>query len=73
MMSVRAVGVISVISNIMPRELKELYNAFIVEKDIEKARDINARLLPIMQAMFIETNPIPVKEALPHGSDREGI
>ena len=48
----------------MPGELKGLYNAFAVEKDIEKARDINMGLLPIMQAMFVETNPIPVKEAL---------
>jgi 4-hydroxy-tetrahydrodipicolinate synthase len=66
LMSVGAVGVISVLSNIMPRELKRLYTAYIVEKNTSKARDIFARLLPIMQAMFIETNPIPVKEALYH-------
>ncbi|MBA4416857.1 MAG: 4-hydroxy-tetrahydrodipicolinate synthase [Syntrophus sp. (in: bacteria)] len=66
MMSVGAKGVISVLSNIMPRELNELYTAFMKMKDIEKARDINAVLLPIMQAMFVETNPIPVKEALYH-------
>ena len=66
MMSVGATGVISVISNIMPKELKALYEAFMKEKDIEKARDINTGLLPIMQAMFVETNPIPVKEALYH-------
>jgi len=66
LMSVGAVGVISVLSNIVPRELRKLYTAYIVEKNISKARDIFARLLPIMQAMFIETNPIPVKEALYH-------
>jgi 4-hydroxy-tetrahydrodipicolinate synthase len=66
MMSVGAVGVISVISNIMPRELIGLYKAYLEEKDIDKARDINLSLLPIMQAMFVETNPIPVKEALYH-------
>ncbi len=66
MMSVGAVGVISVISNLMPRALKELYKTFLEEKDVEKARDLNVGLLPIMQAMFVETNPIPVKEALYH-------
>ncbi len=64
MMSVGAVGVISVVSNIMPKELKELYRVFLVEKDIGKARDIHTRLMPLFQGMFIETNPIPIKEAL---------
>ncbi|MDD5007994.1 MAG: 4-hydroxy-tetrahydrodipicolinate synthase [Syntrophorhabdaceae bacterium] len=64
MMSVGAVGVISVISNIMPKELKELYRAFAEEEDIKKARDLHTRLMPLFQGMFIETNPIPVKEAL---------
>ena len=66
MMSVGAVGVISVISNIMPKELKAIYKAFAEEKNAEKARDLNAAMLPIMQSMFVETNPIPVKEALYH-------
>jgi 4-hydroxy-tetrahydrodipicolinate synthase len=66
MMSVGAKGVISVLSNAMPVELQELYRAFIKEKDIQKAMDMNARLLPIMQAMFVETNPIPIKETLYH-------
>ena len=64
MMSVGAVGVISVVSNIMPKELKELYRAFAEEEDIKKARDLHTRLMPLFQGMFIETNPIPVKEAL---------
>jgi 4-hydroxy-tetrahydrodipicolinate synthase len=64
MMSVGAVGVISVLSNIMPKELKELYRAFMEKKDVVKARDLHTRLMPLFQGMFIETNPIPVKEAL---------
>lgn len=64
MMSAGAAGVISVVSNILPAELKALYRAFLEEGNIEKARDMNARLMPIFQGMFIETNPIPVKEAL---------
>jgi 4-hydroxy-tetrahydrodipicolinate synthase len=66
MMSVGAVGVVSVLSNIYPKSLKDLYTAFLVEKNIEKACNIHTRLAPLMQAMFIETNPIPVKEALYH-------
>jgi 4-hydroxy-tetrahydrodipicolinate synthase len=64
MMSVGAKGVISVASNIMPKELKDLYQAFLEEREIKKAIDMNARLLPLLQGLFIETNPIPVKEAL---------
>jgi 4-hydroxy-tetrahydrodipicolinate synthase len=66
MMSVGVTGVISVLSNAMPIELQDLYKAFLVEKDIQKAMDMNAKLLPIMQAMFVETNPIPIKETLYH-------
>jgi 4-hydroxy-tetrahydrodipicolinate synthase len=66
MMSVGAMGVISVVSNVMPVELKALYRAFMEEKDIGKAKDLNSGLLPLMQAMFVETNPIPVKETLYH-------
>lgn len=64
MMSVGAVGVISVFSNIMPRELKTLYRAFMVEQDTAKALKVHTKLMPVFQSMFIETNPIPVKEAL---------
>ncbi|HOJ44294.1 MAG TPA: 4-hydroxy-tetrahydrodipicolinate synthase [Syntrophorhabdaceae bacterium] len=64
MMSVGAKGVISVASNIIPEKMIELYRAFLVEKDIQKAIDVHTELMPLMQAMFIETNPIPVKAAL---------
>ncbi|MCX8022950.1 MAG: 4-hydroxy-tetrahydrodipicolinate synthase [Syntrophorhabdaceae bacterium] len=64
MMSTGAKGVISVASNIIPARMKELYRAFLVDRDIEKAMLINGELMPLFQAMFIETNPIPVKEAL---------
>ncbi len=64
MMSAGAVGVVSVLSNMMPAQLKALYKAFMEERDIQKACEMNARLMPLFQGMFIETNPIPVKEAL---------
>lgn len=66
MMSVGAVGVISVVSNILPADMVALHRAFLAERNLEKARDLNARLIPIFQTMFIETNPIPVKESLYH-------
>ncbi|TYQ17922.1 UNVERIFIED_CONTAM: 4-hydroxy-tetrahydrodipicolinate synthase [Acetivibrio alkalicellulosi] len=56
-------GVISVIGNIMPNELVELYES--VEKgDLTKAIDINTKMLPLFQALSFESNPIPVKYAL---------
>jgi 4-hydroxy-tetrahydrodipicolinate synthase len=64
MMSVGAAGVISVLSNIMPRQVKALGQAFLDEKDTEKARLIHTNLMPLFHGLFIETNPVPVKEAL---------
>jgi 4-hydroxy-tetrahydrodipicolinate synthase len=64
MMSVGATGVVSVLSNILIKPLKEMTAAFLKEGDFGKARDIHTDLAQLMQAMFIETNPIPVKEAL---------
>lgn len=56
------VGIISVASNIVPKDVAELANAF--EKgDTAKAEGINAKLLPLVESLFIETNPIPVKVA----------
>jgi len=56
-------GVISVISNLMPRETHELAAAAL-EGDFARAREIHFRLLPLMRALFVESNPIPVKQAL---------
>ena len=63
MIALGAVGVISVVSNVAPREIREmvmLANA----GDMLGARKIHRRLLPLMQVLFIEANPIPVKFAL---------
>jgi len=56
-------GVISVISNIMPREFSQLYQAF-TSGDLEEARRLHYQIYPVIQAIFLETNPIPVKTAL---------
>jgi 4-hydroxy-tetrahydrodipicolinate synthase len=63
MMVVGAVGVISVTANVMPRETAALAAAGLAG-DWEKARELHYRLYPLSKAMFIETNPIPVKTAL---------
>lgn len=56
-------GAISVTANVCPRDMAELFNAW-ERGDIARAREIHYRLEPINKAMFIETNPIPVKTAL---------
>lgn len=56
-------GFISVTANICPKDVANLFN-FWEMGEIEKAREIHFKLEPINKAMFIETNPIPVKTAL---------
>jgi 4-hydroxy-tetrahydrodipicolinate synthase len=55
-------GVIATISNVMPREIHELATAALTG-DFVHAREIHYRMLPLMRALFLETNPIPVKQA----------
>ena len=61
-MSLGGKGVISVAANIAPQPMSEMVNAML-SGDIEKAKEINLRLFPLFEAMFLETNPIPVKRA----------
>lgn len=56
-------GVISVIANILPRETAELAHAAL-DGDWKRARELHYRLFPLARAAFIETNPIPIKEAM---------
>jgi 4-hydroxy-tetrahydrodipicolinate synthase len=62
-MSVGGKGVVSVIANIAPAETKAL-TAAALAGDYVKAREWHHKLLPIMKACFVETNPAPVKTAL---------
>lgn len=57
------VGVISVASNFLPREVSDLSHACL-EGRFEQARELNRRLTPVFKVMFIESNPVPVKAAL---------
>jgi len=63
MMAVGAHGVISVIGNLVPRRFAELVSSA-VAGDFETARRIHFELLPLMSALFTETNPIPIKTAM---------
>ena len=56
-------GVISVTANVAPRLMQEMCSAALVG-DVRKAREINLRLLPLHQRLFVESNPAPVKWAL---------
>ena len=56
-------GVVSVIANIVPRETADLVHAAL-EGDWKRARDLHFRLFPLARAAFLETNPIPIKEAM---------
>ena len=61
-MSLGGKGVISVAANVAPREMSEMVAAML-KGDMEKAKEINIRLFSLFEAMFLETNPIPVKKA----------
>lgn len=56
-------GVISVISNVAPADMAGMVDAF-AAGDLRKARALHYRMSPLIDALFIETNPIPVKAAL---------
>jgi len=62
-LSIGGTGVISVVSNIAPKDVAELVSSF--EKgDILRAQELHYKLLPLVKAVFIETNPIPIKTAM---------
>jgi 4-hydroxy-tetrahydrodipicolinate synthase len=62
-MAVGAQGVISVASNVAPREVATMVRAF-AAGDVKKAMQIHHKLYPLFKDLFVETNPIPVKAAL---------
>jgi len=62
-MAVGAVGVVSVASNFVPREISDLVRTF-SQGDGKRAEEMHRRLLPLFKDLFIEPNPVPVKTAL---------
>ena len=63
LMSVGGKGVVSVVANILPGEVSEMVSSFL-NGELEKSQKMHKSLFPICRAMFIETNPIPVKTAM---------
>jgi 4-hydroxy-tetrahydrodipicolinate synthase len=62
-LSIGGTGVVSVVGNIVPKDMLAMIAAF--EKgDLAKARELHYKLFPLCKAMFLETNPTPVKEAM---------
>lgn len=63
LLSVGGSGVISVLSNIMPKETVEMCDKYFAG-DIKGALDMQLRYMPLINALFCEVNPIPVKAAM---------
>ncbi len=63
LLCVGGMGVISVVSNVVPGDMAGMCNAFFAG-DLKKARELHYKMWPLTEAMFYETNPVPVKTAL---------
>ncbi len=63
LMAVGGRGVISVIANIVPRDVVDMTHAAL-DGDWKRARELHYKLFPLARAAFLETNPIPIKEAM---------
>ncbi|MFA5182719.1 MAG: 4-hydroxy-tetrahydrodipicolinate synthase [Syntrophales bacterium] len=56
-------GIISVVSNVAPADMSALVDAF-EAGDLKKAKELHFKMVPLIDSLFIETNPVPVKAAL---------
>lgn len=63
LMTVGSIGVISVLANICPKETTEMVHAYL-DGDIAKASEMQIKYNRLISSLFIEPNPIPVKEAM---------
>lgn len=68
MLAIGAAGLISVASNLLPKETKEMYS-YVADGNLAAANALQDRLLPVIDACFTEVNPIPVK----YGCDCLGL
>ena len=62
-LSIGGTGIISVVANIVPRDVADLVNEF-DKGNIKKAQELHYKLLSLTKVLFLETNPIPVKTAM---------
>ncbi|NLJ78821.1 MAG: 4-hydroxy-tetrahydrodipicolinate synthase [Tissierellia bacterium] len=63
LLSLGGVGVISVVANILPRDTHDMVSYFL-DGNIENSRELQLKMKPLIDALFIEVNPIPVREAM---------
>lgn len=63
MLALGGKGVISVIANLVPQDMAKMCNAWF-KGNFEKAKQLHHKMFPLIKALFIETNPIPVKTAM---------
>ena len=63
LMAIGGSGVISVLSNLIPESIKALTN-YLKIGNFKAAKDLHYELLPLIKAIFIETNPMPIKAAM---------
>jgi 4-hydroxy-tetrahydrodipicolinate synthase len=63
LLCVGGMGVISVVSNVVPGDMAEMCSAFFAG-NLDRARELHYKMWPLTEAMFYETNPVPVKTAL---------
>ena len=61
-LAIGGAGVISVASNVAPKQVKEVYT-LVKAGNFKRANELQDKLLPLIDALFCEVNPIPVKEA----------
>ena len=62
-LSLGGIGVISVVANIFPREMHNMVMDYLND-NIEKARDMQLKMLELCNALFCDVNPIPIKKAM---------
>ena len=62
-MAIGGVGIISVVANIIPKDVADMCSAF-DKGNLKKAETLHYGMLDLVKAMFVETNPIPVKTAM---------
>ena len=63
LLSIGAKGVISVLSNLLPKETHQLCQ-LCLDGNLEESRRLQLKLLPLIHALFSDVNPIPIKEAM---------
>ncbi len=63
LLSLGARGVISVVANILPQPMAELCRAW-MHGHADRALELHQKMFPVMRALFVETNPIPIKAAM---------